>query len=672
MPFAKLNLQPGCDTQRSQTLNQTNFFSASLCRFYNGLIQSLGGWQQIAATPFLGTCRGMHSWSDIQGNSYIAVGTEQRLSLVAGGGVSDITPLAYTSMPPTSITTTASSQTVSVNDAAYTPNVGDWIDILIPAAIGGIVLQGFYQVQTVSAPSYTITIPSAATSSVSGAATVPQFTTTNGSMSVTVTLANHGLVQGGLFTVQVSTAVGGVTLSGVYSVVSVTDANNFVITASNAATSSTNAHENAGHAEIQYLIPVGDAVATALIGFGAGDYGAGDYGLAGTSQAYTRLRQWSLDHWGAYLIASPSGGGIYYWAPPTPAAPVVLSATAPLYSTAVFVMPEVQIIVALGAETGGTQEPQLVRWCDAGDFTDWTASATNQAGSYELATGNRLVGGLASGLGALLWTDTDLTVMSYQGLPYVFGFNRIATGCGLIAQRAAGIVGNFVMWLSWRGFFAYSMGGAVSPVPCAVWDFFIDNVDLVQSDQIHCAPNALYQEMAWFFPLSTSSPYYSAQAPLAYVKFNYMEKVWDYGVSAQYQRTAWMGISPGGFPLGTDLAGLIMQHETGYDANGVAMQGSWETGYFDLAQGEQFAFVDLMIPDFVTEGSPTLNLTVYVTDYPNSAPVTVGPFAISPTTPFVPLRLRGRQMAIGMSWNSLGGFNRLGALRYRVAPDGRN
>ena len=344
---------------------------------------------------------------------------------------------------------------------------------------------------------------------------------------------------------------------------------------------------------------------------------------------------------------------------------------APLYNTAVFVMSQVQIVVSLGAEIGGTQEPLLIRWCDAGDFTDWTATATNQAGSYQLSSGSRILAGLAVGLGCIIWTDVDLWSMAYQGLPYVFAFNRIATACGIISQRAAGISGTLVIWLSSRGFFSYQFGGGVTPMECPVWDFLINNIDPLQLDQVHCAPNSLFNEMAWFFPIDASSPLYSADAPLGYVKFNYIENCWDYGLSSRYQRTAWVGRSPAGNPIGADNAGLLQQHEVGTDANGAGMAWSWQTGAFSLMEGEDFVFLDLIIPDFVTTGGPTISLTAYPSLYPNTPGTPRGPFSFQTTTPYVALRVRAREISLGMMGSDLGTFNRLGALRYRFAPDGR-
>ena len=690
MPLRTLRLKPGVNVVTSQTLNETQFADSNLIRFYGGLIQKLGGWLHLNITPLIGTCRGMFGWSDLNGNSYIACGTEQRLQVLSGGSIEDITPVAQTTNPAPAFSTTISTTTITFTDATYQPSVGDWVDLITQVSVGGIVLSGLYLVTgLVGGTQYTVTAAAAATATVASGGAVPLFTTANGSALVKVTLNNHGLAAStGSITFALSTTVGGVTISGTYLVTTVIDANNFTITAAAVATSTTTGSLNAGNAQIQYLLPTGYAVNTPLTGYGIGDYGAGDYGLAGSQSTIGKLRQWSMDHWGSYLLASPSGGAIYYWAPPSVTPAQIISVNAPTINAAMFVIPQAQIIVALGASVGGVQQPLLVRWCNAGDFTDWTASTTNLAGSYLLSSGTQIVGGIVVGLGALIWTDTDVWYMQYLGYPLVFSFTQISGSCGLTALRAAGDAAGVVPWLSTRGFYLYRTAGGVNSIECPVWDFLFENIDTTQLDQVHCAINSLFNEATWFFPVSPSSPIYNPLAPMAYVKYNFLEGVWDKGISPQYQRTAWIEKNPSSFPAGTDSNGLIQQHEVSPDADGQGMQWSFQTGYFSLMEGEEFIFVDLMIPDFVLEWSgntpPIILVSVLATDYPIGLadgavvgqPLVDGPYTITTGQPgatlMVPCRLRGRQIAILFQGSDLGSFFRLGAVRIRFAPDGRN
>ena len=172
------------------------------------------------------------------------------------------------------------------------------------------------------------------------------------------------------------------------------------------------------------------------------------------------------------------------------------------------------------------------------------------------------------------------------------------------------------------------------------------------------------------------------------MKYNFVENVWDYGQSSQLQRTAWVEKNPQSYPAGTDLNGLIQQHEVSPDADGAGMQWSWQTGYFSLLEGEEFVFVDLVIPDFVLTWSgnvpPVISVSLLATDYPIGLPdgagvgqpLVDGPYTITTSQPgatlMVPVRLRARQIALLFSGSDLGSFFRLGAVRIRFAGDGRN
>lgn len=665
MPFKKLTLRPGVNVQQSPTLNQTQFAKSNLIRFYAGLIQKLGGWAQVTSQLFTGVCRGLHGWADINGNGYLAVGTTTNLyvyvdqtATLSSIALAPIPPyVPVTTNPAVNFSTIAGSSLVTIVDAGYSPVVGQPVYLnATQVSVGGLIIFGSYVVVSViSATTYSIDVGTPAPLTQSNTGAVPAFQTFAGSNEVQVTLPYNQGGLGSTFTILVPTTVGGLTLSGNYNVNGVSISgpyfNPIQIQVPTVAASNATASENGGNVRITYGPPPGHA---------------------GPGQIPVTLVQWSLDNWGQDLIASQTNAGIYFWVPPTIAAANIVSPTAPLYNTTIFVMSQIQIIVALGAEINGQQEPLLVRWCNAGDFTDWTPTAANQAGSYQIPTGTKLIAGLAVGLGALLWTDVDLWSMTYEGLPFVFGFNRVAASCGILAQRAVGVAGTLVMWISISGFFNYSVGGGANPMECPLWDFFINNVDQTLLAQIHCAPNPQFNEFAWHFPLLTSSPYYSVSTPFAYVKFNYIENAWDYGCSAQYQRTAWVGRSALRPPVGADLTGLLQQHEVGTDANGQGMAWSWQSGFFDLTEGEDYPFVDMLIPDSVTTGNPTIEYTVYQTLYSGVAPTAIGPFAWTPSTTFIPLRARGRQMAIGASGSDLGTFNRLGAFRLRYAPDGRN
>lgn len=677
MPFHQLRIQGGVNVQETPALNSTGYAQGSNVRFRAGVPEKRGGYQHISTTPLVGTCTGVHVWDDLVGNPYMACGTDQRLEVFSGGTISDITPNRATHNVAVQLTTVNHSTSVTIHDVAHGAAAGDWIYVVVPIAIGGLIIQGYYLVQSViDANNYTITAASAATSSAGPGGAVPVFDTTNTLTPIQVTMAAHGLTVGSVFTVQVSTTVGGIVINGVFSVIAPVTANTFTIDAGVAASSTATGSENAGNARYWYLIPSGSSSAMVTSGYGAGDYGAGDYGLANPGSINIPLRQWFLDNYGQDLIGNYTNGPAYYWVPPVPA-PASLVNGSPTAMTASFVTMPAAIFVALGAEVGGTQDPNLIRWTDAGgdpSTFNWTASSTNQAGSFRIPTGSRIVGGAQFPQHALIWTDIDLWSMEYVGPPFVFSFNKIAGECGLIAGRAHGLIGQSIVWMSTKNFFIMD-GQGFRPLPSTVWDEVFKNLNSQQNDKIHCAVNSLFNEVSWRYPSASGTGAVDSQ-----VTINALENLWDYSSTTE---TAWADESDLGEPIGVDSSGILQQHDVAgvYDADGQPLDAFWQTGYATVQDGTFMALLERMIPDFVWQPYPggaipmnaQATLTVYMTDYPGpNIPIrTYGPYTITPTTSYVIVRGRGRYAAIKVEVNGLGVFLRQGAVLHNAAPAGK-
>lgn len=662
MPLQTIRLRPGVNVELTPTANLGGWSSSQLIRFFAGQLQKLGGWTRLAGQSVaVGVIRSLFSWSDQLGLAHLAIGTDQRLYVMNGGARYDITPIVHTSNIAPAFQTTAGAATVLVLDNGYQPEPGDWINLTVPVTQGGLLLSGLYQVQTIQGGfGYDILAASPATQSVPSGGAVAVVASTSASATITVTLPGHGLSVGASFTLGVTTLVGGIPLSGTYPVAAVLDASRFQIIASALANATASVTVNSGLMQIQYLLASGSSIHLTLDGWGMGDFGLLDYGQSSSPGTGFTIppRLWSLDHFGQDLIASPDKGAIYYWAPPDPTPAIVVAAAAPTVNTIVLAVAQAQIIVACGSSVAGTQYPTLIRWCDSGDFTDWVASVSNQAGSYQLPTGSYITAALSTGLGLLIWTDIGLWTMTYQGLPYVFGFNSIGVNCEALARKAVAAVGALVIWPSSRGFFVFE-GGTVSTIECPVWDVFFNDLDSSQSDLVFAATNTLYSEVAWYFP--------TVAGTTRYVKYNYLEKVWDYG---SLDRTAWIDHSPFGLPIGADSAGVLYDHESGNDADGGALVCYGQSAYYELREGSDISVVKVLIPDAVASANSQLQLTVLATDYPNATAREYGPYTVLPTTKRVNVSLRGRQIAFRFSSQDLGSAWRIGAMRFAVQPAG--
>lgn len=142
-------------------------------RFVRGLPQKLGGWVKQVSSTFDGKCRGLLAWQDAASVARLGVGTHKKLYALEGDTFFDITPLRESGSLTDPFTTTSGSAIVNVQDAGHAEVVGDFVNFSGASAVGGITIDGAYQVKTVvDSGNYTIEHSAAATSSASGGSTV--------------------------------------------------------------------------------------------------------------------------------------------------------------------------------------------------------------------------------------------------------------------------------------------------------------------------------------------------------------------------------------------------------------------------------------------------------------------------------------------------------------------
>lgn len=124
------------------------------------------------------------------------------------------------------------------------------------------------------------------------------------------------------------------------------------------------------------------------------------------------------------------------------------------------------------------------------------------------------------------------------------------------------------------------------------------------------------------------------------------------------------------------LRGIIYQHEIGNDAAGLPLVSSFQTGYFMLQDGEEFSYVDQVIPDMIwgTSGAAQnaqIQITFLTVNFPGDTPIAYGPYALNSTTEYISVRFRARQVAILLESSDLESFWRLGRIRFRFSASGR-
>lgn len=404
---------------------------------------------------------------------------------------------------------------------------------------------------------------------------------------------------------------------------------------------------------VSEITPVGFTAgrqdSTSFTGYSGNVYGSGLYGLPSEDTGTILLATtWSLENWGEYLLANTADDGkIYQWQlnASTPAA--VLS-NAPINCSGMMVTEE-RFVFAFGA--GGN--PRKVAWSDREDNNTWTPAATNEAGDIEIQTNGTILKGLRTRGQSLILTDQDAHTATYSGPPFVYGFERVGTSCGLIAANAAASIDEGVVWMGQRSFFIYA-GGSVRDLPCEVADYVFSDMNNDQRSKVHAVVNSRFNEIWWFYPSASGIECDS------YVAFDYAENIWTTGT---IDRTA--GVDLGVFrqPFWIAADGILYEQEIGFDYGGQSPFA--ETGPIALGVGENVMAVRGMIPDENTLGD--VNATFKTRFYPTDTERDYGPYSMANPTS---LRFTGRQIRMRVTGNTSSDW-RVGIMRLDAVAGGR-
>ena len=620
MPLAKFILKPGVDREGTSYDNEGGWFDSNLIRFNRGRPQKIGGWRKDNSSTFVGTCRALHGWVDLEGTKYLGLGTTNKYYLEEGGSdYTDITPIRKTSTNSITFSATNGSSTITATDSSHGAVIGDFVTISGAVSLGGnvtaAVLNQEYQI---------VTVPTANTYTFTAKDTSDATVTANASDS-----GNGG--------------------SGV---------------------------------DGSYQINCGLDVYVASTGWGAGLWGASTWGSTSALSSTNQLRLWSHDHFGEDLIMNVRAGGVYYWDESSglTSRAVALSSISganltPTVGLQVLVSETDRHVIVLGADPvsgssrSGSVDPMLIAFSDQENAAEWESLTTNTAGSLRLSEGSMIIGGLKARQEILIWTDTSLYSMQFIGPPYTFGLNLLNKGSGLISPNGATNAAPGVFWMSTDNFYVYN--GSVQKLPCSVHSYVFDDITLGQAHKTFAFSNAQFDEIGWFYCSSSSTEIDR------YVCYDYVDNVWTYG---NLSRTAWLDQGIVNYPRAT-ANNYLYEHEFGYNDDGSPMTNVYiESSDLDIGEGEEFAFISKLIPDvrFLNNSSGgQVNFVLKTRDYPGDSLSTKSTNALTSTTQKKDMRARARQAVIRFesddddtTANDDVGW-RIGATRLEIRGDGR-
>lgn len=568
--------------------------------------------QNIVQICYQGVARALWDWSSLDGQRWLAIGTNLKLYLVNNNDLYDITPFreSGTLTDPFDVDITGAFDPdggddptyFQVTDAAHGNAVGNFVHFENADPVGGIDLNGEFQVvQIIDDDMYILRndVP-------------PKFTDSGG-----------GMVD---FDYEIQVGLEGNT-------------------------------ELFGYGTGAY---------------GLGAYGVGSF-VAGQG-IIGNLRTWSLDNFGEDLLASPNGRPLYHWdRTGGPNVRAVLVPEAPNTIERMLISPQARHVVAFGAGTGSASAPGdpdhlLIRWASSEDFSDWIITTTNSAGDLRLDVGSEIITAVESRGDILIWTDESLHAMQFIGGDLVFALRHLGQSVKIISPNAAVDVNGIVYFMAEDDFLMYD--GVLRVMDCDVRNTIFDNINLDQGRKVYSGVNKLFTEVWWVYSSE------NAQSNDRYVKYNYYDNVWDFGTierSAWHDSSSHFNQKPYGTVDGKIFLHETGLDEADPEGNITPMFSFIESYDVDIDEGVYHLFVRKMIPDFEKlEGSVDLLLTAKA--YPSSTGVEVvakGPFTISPTTAFINPRIKGRQISMRIESDALGDDWRMGTWRAQIRRKGR-
>ncbi len=614
--LVKFDFKPGINREGTQLTAGTGWYDGDKIRFRKGRAEQIGGWQKYSTNTFLGICRSLLDWVAAASIEYLGVGTNLKFYVNQGDAYFDVTPIRETT------------------------------------AAGDVT-----------------------------------FSAVNGSSTLTVADVNHGAIANDFVTFSGAVSLGGnitaAVLNQEYEIATIIDGNSYTVeakdTAGAAVTANASDTGNGGASVVgAYQINTGLNTYVASSGFGAGTWGAGGWGGSTAISAGNQLRLYSQDTFEDNLLFNVRGGGVYYWIESTGtgtravALPDVAGALeAPILALQVMVSETDAHTICFGCNEQGqtTINPLHIRWSDQRNPVDWKQTSLNSSRSVTLSSGSFIVGAIKTRQEILVFTDNSIHTMRFSGKPFVYQFDVINEGLSMISPNAATNAGDMVFFMDRGGFYFYN--GSIQRLTCTVLDYVFSNINKDQEYKVFATTSVDFSEVYWYYPVGSGNTECTN-----YVSYNYMEDSWAIGTLT---RAAWIPANTRRYPIASSAItysdnNYLYNHENGYDADGVAMNAYVESGGVEIGDGEQFMFVNRLIPDFEFRGttaSASMNLTMKGKDFPLNSSSTLATATVTENSNQSFVRARTRESIIRVESSGTGYGWTLGQLRFDVRPDGR-
>ncbi len=728
MALIDFKVLPGIDKQDTESGAENRWVDCDNVRFRYNLPEKVGGWSSLISDTIVGVARREFAFVDLEGNRYIAIGTDKFLLIYFEGQIYDITPIKSTIGSVVMSAADATKEVSLTFSSNHNLQSGDIIlldSVTVPSGIGltdAAFEDKLFQVTRVTSSLVAIVTGTETTTGAAGGGSCSVIPYEQVGPAAQSYGYGFGIGQyGGTVQSPFTTTLNGALLAdtngtgGSGTVINVTSNSGLPATGTIAVGNELITYAGKGTNTLTGITR--GAFGTATVGTsngqahsnGATVTDASNFTGFGSAVEASKVTLepglWSLSNFGQVLVATIANGKTFTWNSGIAARLTTRASTTttnfqttnnPTATRVTLVSPTTRHLIHLGTETTigdtSTQDDMFIRFSDQEDINDYTPTAINSAGSQRLQDGTKIMGSLKAKEVILVWTDNALYTMKFIGAPFTFGFEQVGTNCGLIGKNAAVEIDGAAFWMSNNGFFMFD--GTVKSLPCSVEDYVYDQADTTKGQQITAGLNNQFTEVVWYYP-STSSDYNDQ-----YVVLNYGEKVeggvWYIGTEA---RTSWIdatiypkptatkyiSTSNGSFPeiVGQDGLGqtTIFEHEVGTDqvnpdGSTTAVTSFVKSYDFDLQSegtvGQVFLAMRRFIPDFKNlQGNAKVTLAVKRYPQQSDTNTSLSPFTINTNTDKKDTRARGRFVNIKIENTDVSESWRFGTLKIDIQPDGR-
>lgn len=647
MALTKLVFKPGINRDQTNYASEGGYYECDKVRFRSGYPEKIGGWVVQTFTAYIGAARQLFSYTLTNGSQLVVIGTNEKIYVVVGTNVIDITPIRATFVSPTTdncFATTNGSTTVTVTISAHGATDGAYVTFSGAVAVGGVTavnLNQEFKVSNTTNNTFTITVPTAATSTVASGGGTSITAAIQINIGYATTTAGYGWGTAGWG--DVAWGAGSITpIAFPARLIFFDNYNNDLIfnTAFNKVT--------AGDDGFIYYWEYNTAFSNRAVLLSS---------IASATAVPEKVQK---------IIFSPSGhllaiSGTEYNAAGTP----------PTYL--------------------GPYNPIVIRWANVDaaigpDPLNWQPAANNTAGFLYVRSGTELVTAINTRQETLIFTNISLDSIQFLGTTEVFSLQPLSNTISIMSANSVAEANNIIYWMGVDKFYTYS--GRVDTLPCTLRQYVFQDINFYIKSTFFAGTNNQFNEIIWFYASSTSN------IIDRYVIYNYAENIWYYG---QLHRTAWIDDGVNDVPAAA-ADGWLYNHEVGNDdgqplsAQALPIEAYIQSADVDIDDGDKFMLVRRVIPDINFTGSntennnipltPTVELTVGVRNFPGAANATenaanipternvTSTAIIDQYTNQVFVRCRGRQMNFKIASTGLGVRWQLGLPRVDARPDG--